>query len=367
MVKTKLLSRTRSSAFLRLLTCGLTTIMILIGSLLLSPTLRAIAQPNASPTASPTTSPIASPTTSPTASPSGTPKTCNVGVYLISLHDFNLANGLFSTDFWLWSTCPSPDLQPLKVVDFVNANTKDIQTSLDATYKRRNGYWSYVKVSGPFRYDWDVHNFPFDRHVLQITLENTNAVAEDFIYTADKKGSKYSRNISLDGWRITNFTVAEKTYQYATTFGDPDLPEAGTTNYSRLHIQIFLARDSAISFFKICAPVYIAFGISLVAYFLDTATAAGLLAATLFAVVVNQQVAGSLLGSVEKLTLVDQIHLTAMTYILATCIVIVYSHLNSEVEQEQLPIRRHRRSFRITWISFVVVNIIIIAAGAIAG
>ncbi len=358
-MKRKLLSRIRSSALLRALTCGLTTIMIVIGSLLLSPTLSAIAQPNASPNASPTTSP--------TASPSGTPKTCNIGVYLISLHDFDLANGLFSTDFWLWSTCPSEDLQPLKVVDFVNANTKDIQTSLYATSKRRNGNWSYVKVSGPFRYDWDVRNFPFDRHVLQITLENTNAVAEDFIYTADKKGSKYSRDISLGGWRITDFTVAQKTYQYATTFGDPELPETGTTNYSRLHILISIARNSVISFFKICAPVYIAFGISLVAYFLDVATSAGLLAATLFAVVVNQQVSESVLGSVETLTLVDQIHLTAMAYILATCIVIVYSHVRSEVDQEQLPIRRHRRSFRITWISYVVVNIIVIVAAAIAG
>jgi hypothetical protein len=41
--ETKLLSRTRSSAFLRLLTYGLTTIMMCVGSLLLSPTLPAIA------------------------------------------------------------------------------------------------------------------------------------------------------------------------------------------------------------------------------------------------------------------------------------------------------------------------------------
>ena len=355
MLKTKLLSRTSCSAFLRSPTCGLTTIMIMASLLLLSPTLRTIAQPTPQPTPQPTTS------------PAKTPKTCNVGAYLISLHDFDLANGLFSTDFWLWSSCPSKDLQPLKVVDFVNANTKDIQTSLYATYKRRNGYWSYVKVSGPFRYDWDVHNFPFDRHVLQITLENTNAVAEDFIYTADKKGSKYSKDIALEGWRITDFTVAQNTYQYATTFGDPDLPESGTTNYSHLDILISIARDSAISFIKICAPVYIAFGISLVAYFLDIASGTGLLAATLFAVVVNQQVSESLLGSVETLTLVDQIHLTAMAYILATCIVIVYPQIKCEGDREELPIRRHRRSFRITWLSYVVVNIILIAGAAIAG
>ncbi|MEG3959803.1 hypothetical protein QT982_30945 [Microcoleus sp. herbarium2] len=39
MLKTKLLSRTSGSAFLRSLTCGLTTIMIMVSLLLLSPTL----------------------------------------------------------------------------------------------------------------------------------------------------------------------------------------------------------------------------------------------------------------------------------------------------------------------------------------
>jgi hypothetical protein len=39
MQKTKLLSRTSCSAFSRALTCGLTTIMIMVSLLLLSPTL----------------------------------------------------------------------------------------------------------------------------------------------------------------------------------------------------------------------------------------------------------------------------------------------------------------------------------------
>lgn len=39
MLKTKLLSRTSGSAFLRSPTCGLTTIMIMVSLLLLSPTL----------------------------------------------------------------------------------------------------------------------------------------------------------------------------------------------------------------------------------------------------------------------------------------------------------------------------------------
>lgn len=356
MVRVEFLSRKINLALWRSLTCGLITIWILVISLLMSPTLSAIAQPTASPTPSPTAPP--------TASPSGTPRTCKIGAFLISLYDFNLANKSFSADFWLWSSCPTEDLQPLKALDFVNA--KDLKTSLDASFKRQNGYWSYVKVSGAFRYDWNVRNFPFDRHVLQIIMENTAGVVSKFIYTPDKIGSKYSENIKLESWRITDFTVMEKTHEYATTFGDPDLPD-GTSKFTRLYILISLARDSAISFLKISSPVYIAFAISLLAYFLDTATGVSLIAGTLFAVVVNQQVSESVLGSAENMTLVDMIHITAMIYILATSVVIVYSYVKSGADPQQLPIRSHRQIFNITWISYVVGNIIIVAMAAGAG
>jgi hypothetical protein len=79
MLKTKLLSRTSCSAFLRSLTCGLTTIMIMVSLLLLSPTLAGDRTANT--------------TANYTTSPAKTPKTCNVGAYLIWLHD---PNGLAS-------------------------------------------------------------------------------------------------------------------------------------------------------------------------------------------------------------------------------------------------------------------------------
>ena len=41
------------------------------------------------------------------AEPAG-PRSCDVGAYLISLHDFDLARGSFGADLWLWSTCASP-------------------------------------------------------------------------------------------------------------------------------------------------------------------------------------------------------------------------------------------------------------------
>ena len=92
-----------------------------------------------------------------------TPKTCSVGAYLISLYDFLLEEDSVSADFWFWSTCKE-DLRPLDTMDFPTA--KHVEKSLATTTERNGYYWSYVKVSGVFRQDWDVRNFPFDRHDL---------------------------------------------------------------------------------------------------------------------------------------------------------------------------------------------------------
>ena len=75
------------------------------------------------------------------------PRTCKVGAYVISLYDFDFAKGTFGADLWLWSTCPSADLKPLDVMDFVNAT--QVTRSLPATSERAGVFWSYVAFRLP--------------------------------------------------------------------------------------------------------------------------------------------------------------------------------------------------------------------------
>ncbi|NEQ35848.1 MAG: hypothetical protein F6K40_05940 [Okeania sp. SIO3I5] len=291
-----------------------------------------------------------------------TPKTCQMGAYLMSLHDFNLQENSFDADLWLWSVCPSADLEPLKEknIDFINA--KEVKRSELQTKDN----WSLVKIKGTFRHNWNVDNLPFDRHELQIIIEHSSEAVSYFKYEPYKEKPKRDKD-TFEDWKITDFTVTEDNKEYKTNFADPNLLEdTGTVGYSRLYISIKLERNSLISFFKITAPVYITYAISLLAYVLKPSSAASLLAGTLFTIVVNRRVLESFLGTAESLTLVDTIHITAMIYILVTAVLIIYSNLQHGYE-EVLPIYRYRRIFRITWISYVVVNMVIIVTAVIAG
>lgn len=309
------------------------------------------------------------------AEPTESPKTCLVGVYIGSLHDFNLAEKSFDVDFWAWSVCPSEDMQPLKTMSIVN--TKEVTTSYDAALKKKNiyglfssqeyVYWSTRKVSATINYNWNIYNYPFDRHVLEISLEESVEDATQFVYTVDESRSSIRNNMYLEGWRITDFKIKQTKIPYQTTFGDPELPTDAGSEYSRMTIAISISRDKIISFFKLTAGVYAAFAISLLSLFYDSgqtslmSARSSILVGSLFAALVNMRVIDAVLGRTEGLTLVDKIHITTIAYIFAAAVVGVCSRLIYEVGREKLALRFDRHiCFSVFAISFAVINVILI-------
>jgi hypothetical protein len=296
------------------------------------------------------------------------PRTCKVGAYVNALYDIDLSNGSFGADLWFWSTCPSPDLHPLDVMDFVNA--KDVHTSLAATYDRAGAFWSYVKVSGLFRDQWNVQNYPFDRQTLRIVVENTDAPASSFTYVADREGSKVSSDIQLEGWRITNFDIREQTHVYDTVFGDPAFAGEKESDYARLMISISVARTRLLSFVKLVAGVYIAMALSILTFLLGPQNGrrrTSVHVGTLFAVLVNQRVAESLIGRTESMTLLDKIHVIAMIYIFLIALAGIYAEALVDRGLLKTAVRNEKWGLWLSLVSYVVVNAVLVWTAAARG
>jgi hypothetical protein len=294
-------------------------------------------------------------------------KTCDVGVYLISLQDFDPGRGTFGADFWIWSTCPSKDLRPLDVMDF--PNSVSINTRLASTFERGSVFWSYVKVSGVFRHSWDMSNYPFDRHMLTVIIENTNAPASEFAYRADRAASQPSRDITLDGWRISGFDIREQTYVYDTTFGDPAFAGRKQSDYSRLVVSASVERTKRFSFLTLVAGVHAAFALSAIAFLLGPYNGrrrANLLAGTFFAVVVNQRVAESVIGRTETITLLDEIHLVAMVAIFAIALAGIQAQRLFDRGAAEQAARWDIRGLWTACFSYVIVNVALIWSAASA-
>jgi hypothetical protein len=298
------------------------------------------------------------------------PATCRIGLYLRDLHSFNPTADTFGADFWLWSLCPTADHQPLQTMEFINSD--DVAVLLDV-----GDYplWTQRNVNGTFRYDWDERNFPFDRHTLSIEMEEGVEDVRQFVYEPDTANSGVDPELQLPGgWRMTGSTLAGSTKTYDTTFGDPDLPPGGSSQYSRLTLSIDLERTDLGGFLKLTAVVYAAFFFSLISYLmhLETTTGIGprvsLLAIALFATAVNLVNASNALGTASGLTLVDKIHVMVLVYLLVAAIVSVASRLLLDRGMEAAAIAAlNLRVGAIVVISFVALNALLVVLAVRGG
>ncbi|MGH9148104.1 MAG: hypothetical protein ACRD1Q_15440, partial [Vicinamibacterales bacterium] len=205
---------------------------------------------------------------------------------------------------------------------------------------------------------------------LTVVVENTNAPASEFTYTPDTAGSKPSRDIVLDGWRINAYRLERETYIYDTTFGDPAFDGKTVSDYSRLRVSIAIERKRRLSFFTLVAGVYVAVALSSITFLLGAYNGrrrTNLLAGTLFAVLVNQRVAESVIGRTEQITLLDQIHILAMIYVFAIALAGIYAQRLHDSGAEKEAGRWDKRGFWVTLSSYAVFNVLLMAIASHRG
>ncbi|HEY9627154.1 MAG TPA: hypothetical protein V6C84_07620 [Coleofasciculaceae cyanobacterium] len=304
------------------------------------------------------------------AAPNDQPKTCRIGSYITSLHDLNPADRSFGAEFWLWSVCPSKELQPLKRMEVVNATSTEIsneselerQDKIGAFRQQGEVYWFQQKVKATLRHDWDIQNYPFDRHVLEIPIEETVYDTTNFVYTPDTANSTYKQDMHLDGWQITNFQVKQSGTTYKSTFGDPEL-SSGESTYTRLALVVSVQRQSVFSFLKVASGVYAAFLICLLSFFLkitEVTSRISMLSGSLFAALVNMRGVEAVLGRTEQVTLLDKIHILTLAYVVIAGLATIVSGKLADSESSKAVILFNRRLCLVFSLSFVITNAILI-------
>lgn len=305
------------------------------------------------------------------ADPTDQPATCRLGSYITSLHDLNPAQRSFGAEFWVWSVCPSQELQPLQSMEVVNASNVAIthpselkrEDLINSFPEQDEVYWSQQKVKATLQHVWNVQNYPFDRHTLEIPIEESTYDTTALVYTPDTTNSTYKEDLHLEGWKITDFQVKQGEATYKSTFGDPELL-SGESSYTRLSLLVSIERQSALGFFKVVAGVYAAFLICLLSFFLDVTdipSRIGLLSGALFATLVNMRGVDTVLGATEQVTLLDKIHVLTLGYIVTAGLVTIVLRMLSESRNEKALKLFNRRLGIVFSISFVVTNVILIA------
>jgi hypothetical protein len=296
------------------------------------------------------------------------PKVARVGAYLMSLYDLNPANNTFTADFWLWFVHQkSVDINPLKSIEPENA--RDFRPSLETTEDHGAERYHAEKVRGVFNYGWNVANFPFDRHTLQIRL--SEGQDESIVYVADSGNTGVDREVSAEGWHIEKVTMTTGTRHFDSNFGEPG--ESGGSTYAQAVVSVTIARMALGLFWKLHAPVYIALLIGLVSFFMDTSKDGifngriSLLVGMIFAVVVNTQRVAATLGQSPAFTLPDKIHIVTLMALLCGIVGAMISRRLHVTNRGDYAVRLDRRMAAGVLVVYVAINVVMITRAAHGG
>lgn len=293
------------------------------------------------------------------------PAEVRVGAYLHSLSDLNSTNHTFTADFWLWFVHPrTVDLKPLKTVEPDNA--RDYRPSLETTEEFGTERYHAAKIRGVFNHVWDVRNFPFDRHRLNVTLSEAQFEADRVRYVADAANTAVNPALSVEGWQIDKVEISTGVHAYQSNFGVPG--KVGGSRYATTTLSIFIRREAGGLFLKLHAAVYIIFLVSLVTFLMDSSkdgffsARVGLISGMILATVVNSHRVASTLGGNNHLTLPDKVHIVTLLALLVALLVSLGTRRLHNAGRSAAAQRLDRVAAPVSLLIYVAVNLALIQA-----
>ncbi len=286
------------------------------------------------------------------------PDTVKIGCYVISLHDFNFRDKEYIARFWLWLLYDNEELDFDDDVEVPNA--KEIHFDEVLIDSLDHYKWVQMKMRCIMKQSWRVRDYPFDHQNLKIVVENAMYDARTMVFSPDTIGKFYDPELTLEGWKITDFNIHTGISQYATGFGDTSLTES---EYGKFTIDIRIERDAWGLFLKVFLGMYVSFAIAFVSFFIDAQHIEprfGLPVGGLFGAVGNKYVIDSFLPETSELTLVDMLHGITFVFLF---VITAFSALSLRYEDEGKLKKSEKTDRLMAWllgIIYVVLNLILI-------
>ncbi len=284
-----------------------------------------------------------------------------VGAYVNKLQDISFRDSRYTIDVYVWFRWKAEgeltNYKPIETMELINGRI-DSKTGI---VQKTIGDVSYaqVRISATIFKNWELGSFPFDRHRLDIYLEDSNFVAGTLVFEPDVANSRLGDELGVPGWTMSKFTPTVVTKVYKTNYGDVSLPTDSMSEYSRFSFGMDMQRANYGSAAKLLSTVLAATLVAFVAFMIrpvDVDPRFGLPVGALFAVAASAFVVASAVPDSGVLTAADQMHMLAMLFIFGSLVQSAFALKWDESEQEA----KWKRADRLALIVFPVTFFIII-------
>ena len=173
------------------------------------------------------------------------PQLVEIGVYLMDLNSFNVADGTFIANFYL--TLRSNSSVSIDDLEIVNGKASSIDTLLDKPHEKTYRLFALMTTYP------DLRLYPFDHHQLPIMFEPKMRDINGMTLAIYQKETGLEPDFDLPGWNITesDSSVTSKSY------------ESNETPYSRAVFRYAIKRDTTSTILKFFLPLLLILVISL--------------------------------------------------------------------------------------------------------
>ncbi|WP_156374744.1 hypothetical protein [Pseudorhodoferax sp. Leaf274] len=242
------------------------------------------------------------------------------GSYVNKIQDLNFKENKYTLDFFLWfrwkATGALEDYKPLESVELINGKIEDKSSVVE----KKIGDISYasVRVRATMSENWELANFPFDAHTMQVHIEDSGKSQDELVFVPDTANSRLGDEIDMAGWTESNFTTSVVPKVYRTNYGDPSLPTDARSEFSRFVMSMEIHRESYGSAIKLLSTVLLATAVAFVAFMVkpsDLDARFGMGVGSLFAVAASAFIAASSVPDSGVMTVADQVHMVALAFI----------------------------------------------------
>ena len=151
----------------------------------------------------------------------------------------------FGTNFYLTLSSDSP--VSVDDLDIVNGHATSIDVLENSTDVK-----SY-RIFATLTADPDFHQYPFDRHPLQIEIEPKLYNESGMILVIHRNSTGYDPDVNLPGWKLAGDSSRVTSWSY----------NAGETPYSRAVFSYDIRRDTTSNILKFFLPILLLLVISL--------------------------------------------------------------------------------------------------------
>ena len=284
-----------------------------------------------------------------------------VGAYINDIQELDTETGSFTVDFYMWFRWKNPIVDPTDSIEVMNSNAMENTTSSSAGGVTGRPFpeepvdmpdgtkYQGFRYQGVFSKSMDLHRFPFDTQQLTVALEDVNQDNRELEFVLDTTPVTISDQVTIPGFRIGTPSLTVVDHRYPTGFGDLRSPP--NVSYSRIVLDVPLARDALPYLVKIMLPILIVILITSLIYMLparleDARTGIGVTA--MLTMVALQWTTDSDLPSVEYLMMVDVIYILSMAYILCAMGYAVFASRRSTQESAEALLHALDRRMGIT-------------------